>query len=324
MACKHKSQLQNSQRGSLGLLHLAHIRLFPALLLALLIASCSEKDSSEGVNLPAVDADAAYTYVKEFTEIGPKIPGSEGSRKAQEYIAGKISKAGLTASQDRWKQVTPAGEKEFCNITADIAVGGETFVILGAHYDTKLMETVPDFAGANDGASGTGLLIAIMELLAKGEAKPNHGIRFAFFDGEECFINYSQSDGFFGSRRMAGKMKEDGSLKNCRAVIILDMVGDSGLTVTIPRNTDPGLAALLFAAAEKQGTGKYFSQSEKVINDDHGPFMDLGIPCLDIIDFSYGENNIYWHTKADTMDKISSQSLGTVGNATIGLLFSIK
>ena len=185
--------------------------------------------------------------------------------------------------------------------------------MLGSHYDTK--SGIAGFEGANDSGSSTGLLLELARAL-KRDAPHGMEIRFAFFDGEECLVEYGPNDGFHGSRHLAEAMEADGSLSNVAAMILLDMVGDRDLTVTIPRNGTPWLAALAFEAARAEGARKHFQLYPYAVGDDHEAFFRRGVPAIDLIDFHFGSapgQNDYWHTAADAMDKVSAESLGLVG-----------
>ena len=135
-------------------------------------------------------------------------------------------------------------------------------------------------------------------------------------DGEECRgACYTPDDGFQGSRRMAAKLKESG--RSVRAVVCLDMLGDGDLRIIVPANGTPDLRLAALAAARKAGLAEGTVRLEDVlVKDDHVAFLDAGFRAIDLIDFTYGSApglNDYWHTKADTPDKLSSESLRKSG-----------
>jgi glutaminyl-peptide cyclotransferase len=275
--------------------------------------------------VPGIDGEYALKKVSDIYGIGPRPSGSEGARRAAEFIKNEIKKYGLSPATDEWIEKTPsAAETVFRNITVVIPGKRNNYIIIGSHYDTKKIETVPEFSGANDGASSSGLLLTLIQAVKNNPAPPPLTLKFAFFDGEECFYQYNDSDGLFGSRRMAGKLKESEKSSNCRAVIILDMVGDKELNISIPSNSDADLADRIMKIAEEINRGKYFTKSNISIIDDHTPFHKLGIPAVDIIDFEYGKNNRFWHTRADTIDKISPDSLKISGDVVMRLIYSLK
>jgi glutaminyl-peptide cyclotransferase len=286
-----------------------------------LLCSCNKQHPE----VPEIDGGYAFRKVSEICEIGPRSSGSEGARKAAEFIKNEIIRYGLTPETDEWIEKTPSSAGTiFRNITVVIPGKINAFIIIGSHYDTKKIETVPEFSGANDGASSSGLLLSLIQTVKNNPAPPPLTLKFAFFDGEECVYQYNDGDGLHGSRRMAGKLKESGKSSDCRAVIILDMIGDKDLNISIPSNTDAALADRIIKIAEGKNLGKYFTRSVAGIIDDHTPFHKMGIPAVNIIDFEYGKNNRFWHTKADTIDKISPDSLKITGDIVLNLIYNQK
>ena len=192
---------------------------------------------------------------------------------------------------------------------------------MGSHYDTK-SGISEEFQGANDSGSSTGLLLELARVL-KEQAGPSYAgpeIRFVFFDGEEAMVRYGPLDGFHGSRHYAQQLDQDGISEKVLAVIVLDMVGDAELTVTMPRNCTRSLVASVFRAAHQEQVRSQFSLHPFGIGDDHEPFLELGMPAVNIIDFRYGSRrglNDYWHTEEDRMDRISATSLGIVGRVAV-------
>jgi len=197
-------------------------------------------------------------------------------------------------------------------------------VLLGSHYDTKV--GISDkFQGANDSGSSSGLLLELARVLHDSGPLP-YTVVFIFFDGEESLKKYSKIDGLHGSRRFAKQLEVRGQAENIKAMILLDMIGDSDLTVTIPHNVDSGLRKSAFAAARKVGIRSKFSLSRTAVLDDHVPFIEVGIPVIDLIDFKYGSApglNDYWHTDGDNMEHISRESLKSIGQVVIYMLNDI-
>ncbi len=285
----------------------------------LLLCSCHEKNTV----IPEIDGKSAFKKVKEIYEIGPKPSGSEGARKTAEFIRDEIIKYGLSPETDQWIEKTPSDTgTTFRNITTVIPGKIKDYMIIGSHYDTKKLESVPEFAGANDGASSSGLLLSLIKAVKDNPTPPPVTLKFAFFDGEECIYQYEDNDGLFGSRRMASKLNVTRNASKCRAVIIIDMIGDKDLNISLPSNSDPGLADKIIKIAGERNWKQYFTRSNVIIIDDHTPFHKLGIPSIDIIDFEYGENNRYWHTRADTIDKISPDSLKIVGDLVLSIIYN--
>jgi Zn-dependent M28 family amino/carboxypeptidase len=172
-----------------------------------------------------------------------------------------------------------------------------------------------------------GVLLALAPILKTG-TKERPSVMLAFLDGEECQVAYGPNDGLHGSRHLVAGLVASGRARTVRAMILLDMVGDRNLNVAIPRNGTPELITAAFKAAEANGVREKFSLAGHAVLDDHQPFLDAGMPAVDLIDFDYGSGpgvNDYWHTPADTLDKLSPASLEIVGRVVLrmlnGLLF---
>ena len=288
-----------------------------------LLSACSDSDTLSTAPAPKIDANFAYKMVEKCSSIAPRGNGSEGTSKCINFLSEEITRLSLPVTIDKWSETTPDGTVEFANIMTEIKGQSSDFILIGSHYDTKKLISVPDFAGANDGGSSTGVLLAIIKAVTEQNEIPPLTLKFVFFDGEECFLNYTENDGLYGSRHLASKWDADGTLKRCKAVIILDMIGDKDLNITIPSGADKKLTSTLLRIAEKQKASHFFSKYKNDVIDDHTPFQKRNIPTIDIIDFEFGKNNRYWHTSADTIDKISPASLETVGNTTLELLWNI-
>src|SRR5262249_6669650 len=137
-------------------------------------------------------------------------------------------------------------------------------------------------------------------------------IELVFFDGEEAYENFSETDGLYGSRYFAKQLQGDVA-KQFRGGILFDMIGDRSLDVTLPADSPSALAHDIFAAAESLKLRNYFSYLDRDLIDDHVPLNAIGIPTIDIIDFDYP----WWHTADDTLDKISAQSLQITGSVAL-------
>lgn len=274
------------------------------------------------VSAPSVDARLAFSMTEKVFRFGPRLPDTPSSLALADFIAEKAKEFGASVKVHEFTSMTPEGMKKFRNVEA-IVEGKDkgSFVVVGTHFDTKKLITVPDFSGANDGSSGTGLQLAMIKAVAA--SRPPYTVRFVFFDGEECFNSYNATDGLYGSRKYAGELEKSGELKNCLAFILTDMIGDADLLLTLPADTPESMRALIMKIASVQGVSEYFTESPTSIIDDHVPFMEKGITSVDLIDFSYGPRNSYWHTKEDTIDKLSQESLNIVGNMVLALLWNI-
>jgi glutaminyl-peptide cyclotransferase len=287
------------------------------------ISSC-QKQAVKLPSPPKVDSDLAYELVKENVAIGPRASGTPGAKKNAEFIADKAKEFGAETYIKEFDAMTPEGRMTFRNVIAEIKGSSNDLILIGGHYDTKRLTSIPDFQGANDGASSTGLMLALIKAVKTSGVKLPLTLKFVFFDGEECFVSYGDSDGFFGSKHFVEELKKQKLLSLCQAVIIIDMIGDRDLSVTLPSGSDPELKELTLEVAKKQKVAKYFQVYSQDILDDHTPFQQEGIPAIDIIDFEFGKNNCYWHTSGDSMDKISAKSLETVGNVILEMIWQLQ
>jgi len=259
------------------------------------------------------EGSRAYQDVVTQVNFGPRVPGTSAHQAEVDWLISKLSSMGWVTEV---QTINNAG----IQIQNVIAKRGEgtPWIILGAHYDSRqyadqdpnLGMRISPVAGANDGASGVAVL---MELAREFPQNPAYQIWLVFFDWEDQGkINGQQW--ILGSRVFV-----DSLTQNPDAAVILDMIGDKNLDIYLERNSDPGLSAEILTAARIMGYQKYFINQEKYsLLDDHTPFLEKGIKAVDIIDFDYP----YWHTKGDTPDKVSAQSLGIVGNTLLNWLKS--
>ncbi len=262
----------------------------------------------------------AFGYVEKLVALGPRVSGTPGAENAARHIHTVLADLGIPARLDTWWEDTPEGSARFYNVIGRLESPGDRLLILGSHFDTK-DGISPDFEGANDSGSSSGLLIELGRVLAASDLQYDIGL--AFFDGEECKKSYGPNDGLHGSRRYASQLVADGLADRVAGVLILDMIGDRDLTVTLPRNSSPDLLRRVLAAAHKQDAREHFALYPYGIGDDHVPFLERGMPAIDIIDFYFGsgpEKNNYWHTTQDTMERISEQSLDKVGRVVLQVI----
>lgn len=293
----------------------------------LLVNGCREKPTvAPAIIDPAlVSGTQALAEVREFIALGRRDAGTAGAQKVADYLLARLKQLGVTNSViDAFDEEYPGGRATFRNVLGTIRGAGNRWIILGSHFDTK--SGISDaFQGANDSGSSTGLLLELGRGLSQQKNLP-FNILLAFFDGEECRRQYGPQDGLHGSRRLARQLQQDGRATNVQAVIILDMIGDRDLSVTLPRNGAPALMTAVFKAAETAGVRDKFSLAANAVLDDHQPFLDAGLPAVDVIDFQYGSapgQNDYWHTPEDTLDKLSADSLALVGRVVIRVVNDI-
>ena len=249
-----------------------------------------------------VDGQRAYQDVLTQVGYGARIPGSQAHAKTIAYIQGELQKAGWQseAQETQWQGF------DIQNIIASRS-SEPPGIILGAHYDSRRLadrDSGPGSSGpvpgANDGASGVAVLLELARTLP-ADSVP---IWLVFFDAEDDG-DLDGRDWIMGSRAFVAALNFQPG-----AVIIVDMVGDADLNLYLERNSDATLSTEIWSQAAKLGYDQQFIQKAKYsMLDDHTPFIEAGIPAVDIIDFDYP----YWHTAADTPDKVSAKSLQIVG-----------
>ena len=264
------------------------------------------------------DGARAYEYARQFAAIGPRWPTGPGHVKAEDFLRSHFQHDQL--EQDKFTADTPIGSVPLCNFIVRFPGTRPGVIVLGTHYETNYPLRNINFVGANDGASTTGLLMAIADQLraqaARSPAKKLDGysVWLVFFDGEEAIQQWSRSDSTYGSRHLAAKWGRDGTLNQIKAFLLADMIGDKDLDIQRETHSTPWLIDLVAQAAKKFGDQRYFFQQSMDVEDDHLPFVERGVPSIDIIDLDYGPNNSYHHTAQDTMDKISAHSLTIDGD----------
>jgi glutaminyl-peptide cyclotransferase len=252
----------------------------------------------------------ALGYVQSLVDLGPRPAGSEALEKSRSYIEKQLQSEGWKTSRQSFSAQTPRGLITFINLIATFADRPTPDFLLCSHYDTKTFDTI-QFVGANDGGSSTGLLLELGRVLAQEPAKARR-VELVFFDGEEAFEKFTDTDGLYGSRFFA----KDLAGKKFKGGILFDMIGDSSLDVTLPPDSPRPLARGIFEAAEKLKVRDHFTYFSGQILDDHTPLNAAGVPTIDVIDFDFP----WWHTAGDTMDKISAESLQIVGQVALRYL----
>jgi Zn-dependent M28 family amino/carboxypeptidase len=261
----------------------------------------------------------ALEYTRKIVALGPRQVGSDASKKAQDMLVQQLLSNGWEVIDDSFTAQTPDGAKAMRNIIGRMTgISGKAVAISG-HYDTKIL---PKFVGANDGGSSTGVLMELARVLPKQRHRDD--LYLVFFDGEEAFHQWTDTDSVYGSRHLADRWASDGTLRRLKALINVDMIGDKNLDIADESSGAAWLRQLVWQTAAELGYSKYFRTDETWIGDDHVPFIKRGTAALDLIDFDYGPDNEYWHTSADTMDKLSANSLQVVGDVLVAVIGKLE
>jgi len=251
----------------------------------------------------------AMDYARRVVAFGPRPPGSAELRDLRAYIVAQLKPHGCLVTQDSFTGRTPLGPISMANIIARFPGRSRRVVVLTGHYDTKKMAGVR-FVGADDGGSSTAFLLEMAETL---QGMPHDDdIDLVWFDGEEAFGQWSDTDSLYGSRHLAERWAADGTLSRIKALINVDMIGGKDLHVMNEENSSPALRKLIWGTAERLGYGKYFDNAPGSTDDDHMPFVKMGVNAVDLIDFDTSKKT-YWHTPEDTLDKLATHSFGVLG-----------
>jgi Zn-dependent M28 family amino/carboxypeptidase len=249
------------------------------------------------------------------TNLGPRTIGSQAHEQTKLWIIQNLKEAGWETSVQETQTPQP-----IANIIGKWGKSGP-IIIIGAHYDSRFVaDKDPDPArrafpvpGANDGASGVAVLLEMARVLPQvaHQMQQERQIWLVFFDTEDNG-NIPGWDWILGSQAFVQELL---SLNvHPEAAVVIDMIGDADLNIYQESNSDPGLTQEIWNQAARSGYSKYFLPMQKYnILDDHIPFLNAGIPAVDIIDFDYP----YWHTTEDTADKVSGDSLEAVGDTLI-------
>jgi glutaminyl-peptide cyclotransferase len=264
------------------------------------------------------DGPRAFAYTAQVAGFGERWPGSPGHDQTESLIRRVLQQDGAQIDADNFVAGTPRGAVPVhtiigkFNVTADPQ---QPIFILAGHYDTLF---VKGFIGANDGASSTAILLSFADALAHQQTKMQ--IWLVWTDLEEAIQAFENGDGLYGSTHLAKRLASEGLVPRIRGFFLLDMIGDKDLNVARETNSSQDLQRAIARAANQLGYSKYFFQYNANIIDDHAPFLQIGVPAVDVVDAEYGpmgprydSMGEYHHTNADTMDKVSERSLEVVG-----------
>jgi Zn-dependent M28 family amino/carboxypeptidase len=287
-------------------------------------ASASELDPAPGAApAPKVDGKRAFENVKKFLDAsGKRFLGSDGHKKAEQFITSEMNATGAETIRDEFVADTVIGKFPVVNLISKIPGKKDGIIVIAGHYDTNYPLRDINFVGANDGGSNVGLMIELARVLKQGIKSPDgkldgYSVWFVFTDAEEAMAQWSAEDSVYGSKHLAQQWQHDGTAAKVRAFILLDMIGDKDLDVQRETQSTPWLQDTVLRAAQRLGLESHFYAQSLPIEDDHLPFKNVGIPVVDLIDLNYGLGNAFHHTSEDTLDKLSPDSLQVVGDVTL-------
>jgi Zn-dependent M28 family amino/carboxypeptidase len=284
--------------------------------------------------LPAREFDgaAALGYIQTQLAFGPRIPGTPGHDRMAAWLDSLLRARADTILEQRWTHRTTSGASlPLVNLIARFKPAASTRLLFLAHWDTRPKadgvhsrdSTLP-VPGANDGASGVAVLLAMADALK--QAPPDIGVDLLFVDGEDYGDFNADTDVLLGSRYYA-EHPAPGAAP--RFAILFDMIGDRDLRILqegLSLTAAPDVVELVWNLAQRLGYGNVFVPEEGItLTDDHVPLQQKGIRAIDLIDFTYGGPDNQWHhTPDDTFDKVSSASLQVVGDVAMALVRTTK
>lgn len=313
-----------------------------SLFLLLAATGCDTVERFRGAKT-AFSGDSALAYAQVQVDFGPRVPGTEGHRRAGDWIVAQMRARADSVEVQSWTHVTQSGVSlPMRNIIARIRPDAAQRVLFLAHWDTRptadsdrnLGARQRPIPGANDGASGVGLLVALADALKK--TPPSVGVDLLFVDGEDygAFEAWEDTtknkDVLIGSRHFANTMP---STYRPMYGVLFDMIGDRSLQIYQESHSvsaAPEVVARVWTAAKELGYGTYFiAEVRGPVTDDHLPLIRKGLRVIDVIDYDYcsdggtncgfDERNLH-HTMQDTMDKLSARSLQIVGDVALTLV----
>ena len=298
-----------------------------AAIVAIVVASSLWYWKNNGTD---VHGKSAYAHTEAILAIGPRTAGSNGLKKAHQYISAELKKHGWTTVTQTIERDTPVGKRTFINLiaryqadhikTLEDTAKLPTKGILSAHLDSKEIPEIPDFLGADDAASACALIIELATTLAQENPELAKGLELVFFDGEEAFnksMDLQTGDGLYGSRAYAITLYKRSPKPEFG--IVLDMVGHKNLKIAVPGDTPAELLDTMQRSAQKHGHEKIFTQISTGILDDHYYLNMAGVPTIDIIGANFSDTH-WWHQDGDTMELISAKSLTISYHVTLTML----
>lgn len=271
------------------------------------------------------DGVRALEYVKAQLDFGPRIPGTEGHRKTGDWITQMMRERADSVVEQRWTHRTANGDSlAMRNILARFRPEVSDRILYVTHWDTRPISDLAEperraipVPGANDGASGVALLIALGDLLK--QTPPSVGVDFLFTDGEDYgSFGPPEVDVLIGAKYFAEHLPSPGYRPLFG--VLWDMIGDRDLQIAKEGHSvdkAPDVVERVWRTAADLGYGQYFNPgSWGPITDDHLPLLAKGIPIIDVIDIAYSAH----HTPDDTIDKVSAESLKIVGDVAWAVL----
>lgn len=290
-----------------------------ALALALAAAACQRRTSGA----VSFDGDQALAWVRHQVAAGPRIPNTAGHQAIGVWLERELRLRADSVEVQAFAHVTAGGDTlRLRNLIARFRPADPGRVLYLTHWDTRPradQDPVPanqgrPVPGANDGASGTAVLLGVADALRR--APPAVGVDLVFVDGED-YGDFSGPDVLLGAKHFAGNLPTG---YRPLFAVLWDMVGDSDQVFLRERyslDAAPEVVERVWRTAASLGLSRVFREQDAgYITDDHVPLIRAGVRAIDVIDLAYPA----WHTTGDTPDKLSARSLANVGRLALALL----
>ena len=269
------------------------------------------------------DGHRALEQVAKQVAFGPRPADSPALRELQGYLKSELANYGCKFDVDDFQVDTPVGHRAMENILVKIPGEKSGIILLGTHYDTKIL---PNFVGADDAGSSTAVMLEIARNLCPHPGRYN--VWIAFFDGEEATkLEWSDDDSVYGSREMAARLATGGDLSKVKGFLLADLVGGKKLHFKRDGASTPALVDEVWRIAAKLGyTDVFLNETSSIGGDDHFPFMKRKVPSVDVIDLDVANDVPYWHNQdgTDTLDKISARSLAITGHVFLETVMDLQ
>ena len=277
---------------------------------------------------PTFDGESAFELVRMQVAFGPRAPGTEGHARQLEWMLERLETLAPVLRADSFQHVTAAGDSlDLVNVMARFAPDESRRILVLSHWDTRprsdqatdpAMRAIP-VPGANDGASGTAILLELAGLFASDP--PPVGVDVLLVDGED--YGPDVDDMLLGARHYAASLDD---VDRPVYGLLLDMVGDADPSFPLEAISAQYANVVMrkvWRAAERLGYRDYFPRSvgQRLV-DDHVPLIEAGLPTANLIDFTYGPGNRFWRTPDDTPDRVSAATLTIVGEVVAELIYS--
>jgi hypothetical protein len=290
------------------------------LLVVLAVTGCRDRTPLA----PVFNGQSSFKYLETQVAFGPRVPGSEAHRRQAAWLDSLLRARADTLIVQSWTHVTGAGDSlPLINFVARFKPSAQPRLLFLAHWDSRPTADSPSSTdstkpvpGANDGASGVALLLGVADELKR--QPPKIGVDLLFVDGEDyADFTKTPNDVLIGSRYYAAHPAPG---PQPLYAVLFDLIADKDLQIYQEGNSlvgAPEVVDLVWSTAKELGyAGTFIGTPKHTLIDDHLELQKAGIRAIDVVDFDYP----YWHTKDDTIDKVSAASLQIVGNVAVALV----